>query len=267
MASQNKDVFATEDAASYFSSKQLAAGMGANYSGDTEKNFNAMLAGTSAQTKQETAAVLSATNISNMSASSMNSLAYTDENGQSVSGADVVKNGAADAINTLNSEDGARLRANMDSSVKNALGITGEGGGSTGTGGGDSGGAPAPTNDDSAAYQAKLEEMSQRQAAQDGNGSIDIPHEDIGPMRGEHGRGINDATGNERSAEGNRFDYHPKQSGESNADYSARSSWEKHIADLSEQHPLKPGESTSDWMKRVGAPTQAEWKASHGSCS
>ena len=142
MASQSKDVFATEGAAEYFSTKQLAAGMGANYSGDTEKNFNAMLAGTSAETKQGTAAELSATNISNMSSDTMNALSYTDSSGHAVSGADVIKEKAQDAISTLNSEDGARLRANMNSEVKAALGITGDGGSSSG----ESGGTPAPDN-------------------------------------------------------------------------------------------------------------------------
>ena len=83
-------------------------------------------------------------------------------------------------------------------------------------------------------------------------------------MRGEHGRGINDATGKERAAEGNRLDYHPKQKGETNADYSARTQWEKEMTRRAEAAGPRDSakESHEQWQKRAGIQSFDSWRGS-----
>ena len=93
-------------------------------------------------------------------------------------------------------------------------------------------------------------------------------------MRGEHGRGINDATGKERAAEGNRLDYHPKQKGETNADYSARTKWEKEMAALGENagprreiietNGNKRLETHQEWQTRAGIKSFDSWRSGQG---
>lgn len=93
-------------------------------------------------------------------------------------------------------------------------------------------------------------------------------------MRGEHGRGINDATGKERAAEGNRLDYHPKQKGETNADYSARTKWEKEMTALGEKagprreiietNGNKRLETHQEWQTRAGIKSFDSWRSGQG---
>ena len=355
MASQSKDVFATEGAADYFSSKQLAAGIGAGYSGTTADNFNSMVSGMSGGERTKIASELSASNASNFTGESLAALggvdaaaaaakAVSDAKASGVkdegqlkaiaedarnaavqsgmpAGADIVKANASGAIETLNSEDGARLRANMNSEVKAALGITGDSGSSSGESGGtpapdnsgDSGGTPAPAaggwtddhgtpitspaqlSDDDLAYANKLKEMSQRSSdgstlsvdhsssssssghsssSSSSSDSSSAPVQSEPPMRGEHGRGINDATGKERAAEGNRLDYHPKQKGETNADYSARTKWEKEMTALGEKagprreiietNGNKRLETHQEWQTRAGIKSFDSWRSGQG---
>ncbi len=319
MASQNKDVFNTAGAAGYFSSEQLAAGIGAGYSGANATSFNKMVSGMDETKRAQLASQLSASNASNFTGESLAAVGGVDVEGAAAAagkeamdngvtdkaeldrvteeardaalqkgmdaGAEVVKSNAPGAIETLNSEDGARLRANMYSNVKEALGVTGDSGSEAAppenpdNGGGDSGGgggwkddngnpitSPAQLTDDDLAYANKLREMSQR-GSSDGS-TLSVDHApSAGPseapaMRGEHGRGINDNTGKERAAEGNRFDYHPKREGESNADYSARAKWEKEMTALGEKAGPRREIIETNGNKRLE--THQEWQARAG---
>lgn len=304
MASQSKDVFNTAGAADYFDSKQLAAGIGAGYSGATADSFNSMVSGMSETDRGKIASQLSASNASNFTGESLAAIGgvdaaaaaakavaaakesgVTDEGRLSAiaeqardaavsegmpDGADIVKANAPGAIETLNSEDGARLRANMNSQVKEALGITGDSG-STGGGWKDDNGnlitSPAQLTDDDIAYANKLREMSQR--GSDGS-TLSVDHDSSSttsePMRGEHGRGINDATGKERAVEGNRLDYHPKMEGETNADYSARTQWEKEMTRRAEAAGPRDSakETHSQWQTRAGIESFDSWRSKQG---
>ncbi|PWL85446.1 MAG: hypothetical protein DBY24_00495, partial [Prevotellaceae bacterium] len=305
MASQSKDVFNTAGAADYFDSKQLAAGIDAGYRGANADSFNSLVSGMSGADREKIASQLSASNACNFTGESLAAIGGTDaaaaaadavaaakESGvtdkdqlstiaeqardAAVSkgmpdGADIVKAKAPGAIETLNSEDGARLRANMNSQVKDALGITGDGGnGSTDNGGwkDDNGNqitSPAQLTDDDLAYANKLKEMSQR--GSDGS-TLSVDHDSSSTsttselMRGEHGRGINDATGKERAVEGNRLDYHPRMEGETNADYSARAQWEKEMTRRAEAAGPRDSakETPSQWQTRAGIESFESWR-------
>lgn len=179
MASQDKDTFKSEGAMDLFSKEQLAAGMGTGYSGADAAAFSKMMMGDETKAA-EALSTMSASQVAGMSTDMFKS---KEEGGL---GSEFIKNNVSkDAINTLNSEDGARLRASMNADVKKALGITGDGGsssestsapapapendggGSTGGGGwkDDSGNpitSPAQLSDDDLAYANKLKEMNQR---------------------------------------------------------------------------------------------------------
>lgn len=296
MASQDKDTFNTEGAMDLFSKEQLAAGMGAGYSGADAKAFSKMMMGNEDKAAEALGA-MSAAQVAGMSTDMFKS---KDEGGM---GAEFIKqNVSQDAIDTLKSEDGARLRASMNSQVKEALGITGTGGGTYGgtpapAPEGDGGGSPAPSpagwtddhgtpitspaqlSDDDLAYANKLKEMSQRgggdgttlsvdhsggtstSGGTSGAGGTSTDMDEPIVMRGEYGRGVNDATDKERAAEGNRFDYHPKMEGETNADYSARAQWEKEMTARGESAaPRAAGESHQDWQKRAGIESFESWQ-------
>lgn len=264
MASQDKDTFNTEGAMDLFSKEQLAAGMGAGYSGSDAAAFSKMMMGN----QDKAAEALGSMSASQVAGMSTDMFKSESEGGM---GSEFIKsNVSKDAIDTLNSEDGARLRASMNAQVKEALGITGDSG-STGGGWKDDNGnlitSPAQLTDDDIAYANKLREMSQR--GSDGS-TLSVDHDSSSttsePMRGEHGRGINDATGKERAVEGNRLDYHPKMEGETNADYSARTQWEKEMTRRAEAAGPRDSakETHSQWQTRAGIESFDSWRSKQG---
>lgn len=265
MASQDKDTFNTEGAMDLFSKEQLAAGMGAGYSGSDAAAFSKMMMGN----QDKAAEALGSMSASQVAGMSTDMFKSESEGGM---GSEFIKsNVSKDAIDTLNSEDGARLRASMNAQVKEALGITGDSGSTGGGGWKDDNGnlitSPAQLTDDDIAYANKLREMSQR--GSDGS-TLSVDHDSSSttsePMRGEHGRGINDATGKERAVEGNRLDYHPKMEGETNADYSARTQWEKEMTRRAEAAgPLDSAKEThSQWQTRAGIESFDSWRSKQG---
>lgn len=208
MANQDKDVFKTEGAAALFSNEQIAAGIGAGYSGSTADAFNSMVSGMDQGRKDAIAGVMTAEQVAGLKQGSL----------QAMGGAGTITNNNQSAIDTLNSADGQNLRTSMDGAVMNSLGI------SSVTPAGDGGGAeaaptsPAMMSDDDLAYANKMKEMSQRGADYKGPEPT--------------GRGTNSKTGKERAAEGNWFDYYPKQPGETNEAYKARID---HMKELTKQ--------------------------------
>ena len=131
-------------------------------------------------------------------------------------------------------------------------------------GGSESGGvvSPAMLTDEDIAYRNKLKEMSER-----GDSSPDELHIDHSPSSGGSSSsggapkpstpsptGTNSGTGKPRAKEGNKFDYYPRQKGESSAAYGQRLNRQKLIEQKYQSDPPKAGESHADWMKRVGIP-------------
>lgn len=131
-------------------------------------------------------------------------------------------------------------------------------------GGSESGGvvSPAMLTDEDIAYRNKLKEMSER-----GDSSPDELHIDHSPSSGGSSSsggapkpstpsptGTNSGTGKPRAKEGNKFDYYPRQKGESSEAYGQRLNRQKLIEQKYQSDPPKAGESHADWMKRVGIP-------------
>lgn len=243
MRNIDKDVFTTAGAASMFSAEQIRAAATAGYTGKVAENFETMMKDVSSKTKEEAVKGMTAEQIASLSAGSLAALGGAKMFDESNA------NAPTDALNMLRSEAGAELRTKMDAQVMKDLNITngekpvGEGGGFTNESGSSSGDfptSPAQLSDDDISYYNKMKEMSERTS----DSEIHI----------DHGTGTNSATGKPRAAEGNKFDYYPRQKGESNEAYSQRLNRQKMIEEKFQSNPPKEGESNADWMKRVGIP-------------
>ena len=247
MKNIDKDVFLADNAASMFSAEQIRAAATAGYTGSTAKNFEKMMEHVDDGIKNDAVKGMTAEQIASLSAGSLAALGaerFAEGN----------KNAPTEALNMLRSEAGAELRTKMDAQVMKDLNITsekpvGEGGGSTGGSSSSSESgfptSPAQLSDDDIRYYNKMKEMSERDGSE-----VYIDHGQSSST------GTNSATGKPRAAEGNKFDYYPRQKGESNEAYSKRLNRQKLITDKFQSDPPKDGESNADWMKRVGIPKE-----------
>jgi hypothetical protein len=123
--------------------------------------------------------------------------------------------------------------------------------------------SPAMLTDDDIAYHNKLKEMAGRDGGSPDELHIDhsTPPAGGGASGGSAPKpstpsptGTNSGTGKPRAKEGNKFDYYPRQKGESSTAYGQRLNRQKLIEQKYQSDPPKAGESHADWMKRVGIP-------------
>ena len=102
-------------------------------------------------------------------------------------------------------------------------------------------------------------------------GDIEISHahptapdlhsiEDTGTRRDASGQVVG-----KRAAEGNKFDYYPRQAGETAADYSSRAEWQREAAEWgARQAPQGEHEKIEDYHKRMQPISYEKWKAAGG---
>ncbi|MBR0134318.1 hypothetical protein IJM16_03570 [Candidatus Saccharibacteria bacterium] len=136
----------------------------------------------------------------------------------------------------------------------------GPGAGSSDGGGG--GGSPAPSGGGSSAQGGS--------PAGGDDQSLNIDHSNPAPnapdLNSINDNGsVRDSNGNyvrTRQDEGNRFDYHPILKGESAKDYSDRTKYEKALEAYGNANPKQADETSSDYYKRIKAPSFDEWKKS-----
>lgn len=306
MATQNKDVFATEGAADLFSNDQLRAGLTAGYSGSTAASFYDMMSGVSEERKQSIVEGMSAEEVASLGTASI-VVMKKDENGNVVGeeqrevgsmaaigsgdgrsseaafqhGAEIVKAQKGDAINQLNSDEGREIRPTMEGKVMDALGIKHDEPAAAGGGNENPNGSTISsginvndmTEDDYKYIQWQHDRNPSDEAkaaiaagANPGEVGFDIDHGDSAKQPDlsstEHRGSKRDEDGHvvgERAKEGNFFDYHPKQQGETNADYSERSEYYKAMQAYGEANPKMEGETTQEYTERIQAPSQEEW--------
>ena len=121
MASQDKDVFATAGAANMFSAEQIAAGIGAGFTGTTAKNFNNMVS----QSSVSSDAILnnmSMEQLANVSSSNYGATQSTLDLLGGAAGIEANSNAKA-VLDTLKSSEGAQARSTMDANTMSLLGI------------------------------------------------------------------------------------------------------------------------------------------------
>ena len=185
-------------------------------------------------------------------------------------------------VNALKSSEGREIRPTMQGKVMDALHIQHNG--------------PEAINDSSISSGINVNDMSEDdyryiQYMHDhsgdpgsAEGGIDIPHGDAAASATAAAAATaaattpdfssttdtgtrRDAEGNitgSRAAEGNRFDYHPKQQGETNQDYSDRTKYEHALEAYGNANPRGENETSRDYYNRIQSPSYEDWKASGG---
>ncbi len=157
----------------------------------------------------------------------------------------------------------AAMMARVGGSGDASAGGGGEGGGTPAPEAGGGPISPAMLTDDDIAYHNKLKEMAGRDGGSPDELHIDhsTPPAGGGASGGSAPKpstpsptGTNSGTGKPRAKEGNKFDYYPRQKGESSTAYGQRLNRQKLIEQKYQSDPPKAGESHADWMKRVGIP-------------
>ena len=311
IASQDKDVWATEGAEKLFSKDQKREALTVGFTGAKAAKVGQMMAKTSDEEIEEIVGDMTPEQLHMLNSSTVQ-VAKTDAQGNVVKddqgnvvyeekevgslaaigkgdfnkGAAIVREKAKAGIASLNSDDGKQLRTEMQDKVKNAIGVINDGGTADG-------GAPAPNpnpggsgsisggidvNNMTADDMAYITWQHDRNPAPGAStetvneGGMPIPHgdsaptapdlhsiSDTGTFRNAQGEVIR-----ERAKEGNRFDYYPKQQGETNDDYKMRGKYEKALAAYGAANPRKPGETSRDYYDRIKTPSYEEWRASGG---
>ncbi len=281
MASQQASVFATGGAADLFSVEQHAAAFDAGLSGQKLANVAEMLEGSSDEFRSDIAAHMTVNGLG-----TLNTADTTTSFGQSYggslgvlgggsaeAGAELVKNAAKGTVAQLNGADGRDARAGMESRAAELLGVDGEADmlstGVSSSGSISSGIDANNMTESEAGYMRWQMIKNPAGGTADDSGEIDIAHPTAPDLHSVNETGTKrDKDGNivgQRAEEGNQFDYNPRQSGETSADYGARLKWQKEVAAWAETlAPRGDNETIEKYRERTRPPSLEEWQASGG---
>ncbi len=296
MATQNKDVFATEGARDLFSDEQLATIIGSNPTGGKAANIQQMMSG---DTEESMGAVIQKMKTSHLG--ELNTANFSGKNGDVAGTLGILGGGDASVgaarvqkynpggLAQLGNGDSREIRADMDrgaAALLSSAAAAAGGGGGGGTPAAPAPAAPAPAGPDPAAPDAPAPDAP----APAPTDSVDIPidrslNTDDAPIEGDieisHAHPTapdlhsiedtgtrRDASGQvvgKRAAEGNKFDYYPRQAGETASDYSSRAEWQREAAEWgARQAPQGEHEKIEDYHKRMQPISYEKWKAAGG---
>ncbi len=272
MASQDKDVFATEGASQLFSIEQKAAAIASNPTGGKATNIAKMEEHATDDELIDIAKALGTKGVKNLNTSEFEVKMKNEHTGQvetkvmdgtlailgrgdAKKGAEIVKAANPEAIEQLNSEAGREVRPDMDQKAAGLLGVKSGGEQSDGVVSSGSISSGIDINNMTESEQGYMEWQMEKNPAGanlDKEVEIQIAHptapdlhdvEDTGDKRDEHGKVIG-----KRAAEGDRKEYHPVKEGQSDADHEE---YEKELGKLAEKYPKKPEETSLDYYARL----------------